>query len=212
MFNKEYLDNFLGVIRKYMHVRGNLSQKDLAELAEVGVSTMSRFLNKKTHELDVQLIAKIVTRLNIPLHEIIDFILEEYAVKFKKLVNFIRDQDETTGLFQLPEDIDEPVRATGTDNFESTLSQTLRNKRSDKEGVQSTRAHIKVGGQSRTIPFGPTENVRKDKSFKEKIDELTPRQKAYLQDFMNMDMEAKDVMVDVGNSLFRFFRQKGMEF
>ena len=207
MFNKQYLDNFLGVIRKYMHVRGNLSQKDLAEIAEVGVSTMSRFLNKKTHDLDVQLIAKIVTRLNIPLHEIIDFIKEEYATKFKKLVLFIRDQDETTGLFQLPEDTSEPVRATGTDDFSS-----FGNRKSDQDAAQSTRAHIKVGGQKRSVPFGPSDSSPKDKSFKQKLEELTPRQKAYLQDFMNMDMEAKDVMVDVGNSLFRFFRQKGMEF
>ena len=212
MFNKDYLDNFLGVIRKYMHVRGNLSQKDLAEVAEVGVSTMSRFLNKKTNDLDVQLIAKIVARLSIPLHEIIDFIREDYASKFKKLIAFIKDQDETTGLFQLPEDIDEPVRANGTEEFESTFSQSFKTKRADSGGAQGTRAHIKIGGQKRSIPFGPSEKPMKDKSFKEKMAELTPRQRAYLQDFMNMDMEAKDVMVDVGNSLFRFFRQKGMEF
>jgi len=212
MFNKDYLDNFLGIIRKYMHVRGNLSQKDLAQIAEVGVSTMSRFLNRKTNELDVQLIAKIVSRLNIPLHEIIDFISEDYTSKFNKLVMFIKDQDEATGLFQLPEDVEEPVGANGTDGFESSFAETFVKRKADSEGVRSVRAHIKVGRQKRSIPFGPSEKSVKEKSFKEKIAELTPRQRAYLQDFMNMDAEAKDVMVDVGISLFRFFRQKGMEF
>ena len=62
-FNSDKTDEFLGVVRKYMQVRGNLSQKDLAELTEVGVSTMSRFINRKTTDLNPQLIAKIVAKL-----------------------------------------------------------------------------------------------------------------------------------------------------
>ena len=90
-FHANKLEVFLGVVRKYMQVRGNLSQKDLAELTEVGVSTMSRFLNQKTSELNAQLISKIVAKLNIPLHEIIDFVDESYADKFVRLVRFYKD-------------------------------------------------------------------------------------------------------------------------
>ena len=38
-FNRDELQNFLGVVRKYMQVRGNLSQKDLADMTNIGVST-----------------------------------------------------------------------------------------------------------------------------------------------------------------------------
>ena len=50
-FNREHLDTFLAVVRKYMQLRGNISQKDLAELTGIGVSTISRFLNQKTQIL-----------------------------------------------------------------------------------------------------------------------------------------------------------------
>ena len=79
-FNRDYLAMFLGVIRKYMQVRGAMNQKDLAELTDVGVSTISRFLSQKTREMDPQLIAQIVAKLNIPIHEIIDSIKESRSV------------------------------------------------------------------------------------------------------------------------------------
>ena len=63
-FDEAKTGEFLGVVRKYMQVRGSLSQKDLSEMAGVGVSTMSRFLNQKTTELNPQLIAKIVAKLS----------------------------------------------------------------------------------------------------------------------------------------------------
>ena len=46
-FKREKVEMFLGVVRKYMQVRGAMSQKDLAEQTDVGVSTMSRFMYKK---------------------------------------------------------------------------------------------------------------------------------------------------------------------
>ncbi len=76
-FDAEYTDMFLGVVRKYMQLRGGLSQKELAEQVNIGISTMSRFLNQKTKELDPQLIASIIAKLNIPLHEVIDFVEED---------------------------------------------------------------------------------------------------------------------------------------
>ena len=87
-FVKEKVDLFLGAVRKYMQVRGPMSQKELAELTQTGVSTMSRFLNQQTKDLNPQLIAQIVAKLNIPLHEIIDFVEEGYTEQFVRLVKF----------------------------------------------------------------------------------------------------------------------------
>lgn len=42
-FNRDQVEFFLGTVRKYMQLRGNLSQKDLSEITGVGVSTISRF-------------------------------------------------------------------------------------------------------------------------------------------------------------------------
>ena len=53
-FKRAKLEDFLGVTRKYMQVRGAMSQKDLAEQTDVGISTMSRFLSQKSTELTYQ--------------------------------------------------------------------------------------------------------------------------------------------------------------
>ena len=89
-FNQDFTEMFLGVVRKYMQIRGGLSQKDLAVKVNTGISTMSRFLNQKTKEIDPQLIASIVAYLNIPLHEIIDYVAEDSTQTFKKLVAFYK--------------------------------------------------------------------------------------------------------------------------
>ena len=75
-----------------MQVRGAMSQKELAEQTDVGISTMSRFLSQKSTELNPQLIAKITAKLNIPLHEMIDFVEEDFADRFIRLVKFYKDE------------------------------------------------------------------------------------------------------------------------
>jgi transcriptional regulator with XRE-family HTH domain len=87
-FNPDELDNFLAVVYKYMKLRGGLTQKDLALKLNASVSTMSRFINKKTKDLDPQLIAGILVVLDIPLSEVIEFIVEESEEKFKNLIAF----------------------------------------------------------------------------------------------------------------------------
>ena len=67
-FKKEKYELFLGVVRKYMQLRGNWSQKDLADKCQIGISTISRLLNQKNHDLNPQMIATIVAILNIQLH------------------------------------------------------------------------------------------------------------------------------------------------
>ena len=91
-FKRERVEMFLGVVRKYMQVRGAMSQKDLAEQTDIGVSTMSRFLSQKSTELNPQLIAKITAKLHIPLHEMIDFVEEDFADRFIRLVKFYKDE------------------------------------------------------------------------------------------------------------------------
>jgi DNA-binding Xre family transcriptional regulator len=188
-FNLDYLDYFLGVVRKYMQLRGNLTQKDLSELTEIGISTMSRFLNQKTKDVDGQMVAKIVAKLDIPLHEVIDFIHEDSTAKFKKLVSFFRDaQDSAAGVTQ-------------------------------PESITKTEATVTIGGVKRTIPFGEEQGAQTnnnhnslDPSIVESLKSLTPRQKAYVKDFLSLDVEGRDLIVDIGNSLLSYFKQRGVEF
>lgn len=211
-FNRDYLNMFLGVVRKYMQVRGGLSQKDLAEQTETGVSTLSRFLNQKTIDLDPQLIAKIVAKLEIPLHEVIDFIEEESEERFRKLVKFFKDD---TGL--------EPPSQNnkqGGIGHEKISNPSEQNKSTDKltdafetlgTAKKPAKATVRIGGRSTTIPFNP-EGENKELTLKDKLDRLTPRQKAYISDFLNLDVEGRDLVVDLGSALFRYFRQKGTDF
>lgn len=178
-FNIDHVEMFLGVVRKYMQIRGGLSQKDLAESIDAGISTMSRFLNQKTKDLDEQMIAKIVAFLNIPLHEVIDFVDEESTHTFKKLVAFYKDQ-----------------YSADTEEEAGTGEETTR---------KTTKANIRGVSMS----FGEKE---KNLTVREKLEQLSPRQKGFLTDFLDLDPEGKDLIVDVGNSLFRYFKQRQINF
>lgn len=175
-----------------MLLRGNISQKDLSDQTGVGVSTVSRLLNQKTKDLDEQVIARIVAKLNIPLHEIIDFIEEEYTPKFQRLVKFYKDSQDTEKLPEAPE--------------------------SEGTAHRDVKATVSVGnGPKRTIPFSREESAasaakKADMSIGDKLQQLSPRQKAYLTNFLDLDVEGRDLMVDLGNSLFNYFKQKGLEF
>ncbi len=211
-FDNSKLEMFLGVIRKYMQVRGPMSQKELAELSEVGVSTMSRFLSKKTTELNPQLIAKIIATLNIPLYEMIDFVEEEYSDRFVRLVKFYRDeggggldqgQEERPFIGREEEEEDDRL----SDNLEKTLSGPSGQTGTSRKNIN---AHFSSGGKKQTMSFSPDGGSRMD-HIGDKIRELSPRQKAYVVDFLNLDIEGRDLMVDLGNNLFRYFKQKGMD-
>lgn len=168
-FKREKIESFLGVVRKYMQMRGAMSQKDLAELTDVGVSTMSRFLSQKSTEMNPQLIAKITAKLNIPLHEMIDFVEEDFNDRFVRLVKFYKSE--------LNEDIDDVGADTGS--------------------VKATPA--------------PAPETKAEASTKEKLGSLTPRQKAFMSEFLNMKPEERDLIVDLGNNLFQYFKMKGMD-
>lgn len=202
-FDSDQTEMFLGVVRKYMQLRGGLSQKELAEQVSVGISTMSRFLNQKTKELDPQLIASIIAKLNIPLHEIIDFVEEDSTPMFKKLVAFYKEQesaDEESG----EQASEPPVGEMGAIEEGLDDNQTRTKTRASIKGVS-----MSFGERSAGERRAQTES---NLSIRDKLNRLSPRQKGFLTDFLDLDVEGRDLIVDVGNSLFRYFKQTGADF
>lgn len=189
-FSTDFLENFLAVVRKYMQLRGGLTQKDLSEMMNVGISTMSRFLNLKTSNVDEQLVANIIATLNIPLHEIIDGVEEESTETFKRLVQFYKDQKTTEQKVS-----DEPTRPI--------------------DNRTKTTATINVGGKKQSMSFGEANSAttaRTDVSLREKLETLSPSQKRYIHDFLNLDVNDRDLIVDLGDAIFKYFRQRNVEF
>ena len=191
-FKRTKVEMFLGVTRKYMQVRGAMSQKELAEQTDVGISTMSRFLSQKSTELNPQLIAKITAKLNIPLHEMIDFVEEDFADRFIRLVKFYKDElneDEIDS-----EEIKDSAPDLGSQknlNTPDTAREILKEK--TKEEKQTSNKD------------------KSDKSIREKLESLTPRQRAFMTEFLNLKLEERDLIVDVGNNMFQYFKMKGMD-
>jgi hypothetical protein len=190
-FNPDFLENFLAVVRKYMQLRGGLAQKDLAEMMNVGISTMSRFLNLKTSTVDEQLVANIIATLGIPLHEVIDGVHEDSTDTFKRLVQFYKEQKSSE-----QKNGEESVFVKQTD------------------AKTKTNATINIAGKKQQMPFGElnTGQTRTDVTIREKLETLSPRQKAYLNDFLNLDVNDRDLIVDLGDAIFRYFRQRNVQF
>lgn len=188
-FKKDKLDMFLGVTRKYMQVRGAMSQKELAEQTDVGVSTMSRFLSQKSTELNPQLIAKITAKLNIPLHEMIDFVEEDFADRFIRLVKFYKDE--------LNDSEFDPESAENSTNADSEKTKDVKTESPEaKTPGRRSEDKAKAAGEM---------------SIREKLESLTPRQRAFMQEFLNLKLEERDLIVDLGNNLFQYFKMKGMD-
>lgn len=204
-FNRSQLEMFLGVVRKYMQVRGGIVQKDLAEMTNTGVSTMSRFLNQQTKDINPQLIAKIVAKLNIPLHEIIDFVDENYTDHFIRLVKFHKGEEGTAGGEELPRELD-----GGEEESLNAQEDELVDVLSPAGGTakRNVGAKISVGGKKRNISFeaGGGDDV------KDKMSSLTARQKGFLHDFLNLDTDGRDLVVDIGKNIISYLRQKGIDF
>ena len=77
-----------------------------------------------------------------------------------------------------------------------------------------TNATINIGGKKQQMPFGElnTGQTRTDVTIREKLETLSPRQKAYLNDFLNLDVNDRDLIVDLGDAIFRYFRQRNVQF
>lgn len=191
-FSVDFLENFLAIVRKYMQLRGGLTQKDLSEMTGVGISTMSRFLNLKTASVDEQLVANIIATLNIPLHEVIDGVSEESTDTFKRLVFFYKEQ--------LPKDEGSGAQASAP----------------REETRTKTTASINLGGKKQNIPFGETSDRpaarSTDLSLRDKLQTLSPRQKAYIGEFLDLDISDRDLIVDLGDAIFRYVRSRNVNF
>ena len=195
-FNQEFLDMFLGVVRKYMQLRGGLSQKDLAERVNVGISTMSRFLNQKTKELDAQMIASIIAKLNIPLHEVIDFVAEDSTDLFKKMVLLYKDEQTSDKSQAVKAQVESEVQ-----NFEQSLD----------ENTTRTKTTANIRGVQVSFGERRTEERRTNKTTAEKFAELSSRQKGFLTDFLDLDMDGKDLVVSTGEVIIKYLNRKPLE-
>jgi len=191
-FSTDFLENFLAVVRKYMQLRGGLTQKDLSEMTGVGISTMSRFLNLKTSSVDEQLVANIIATLNVPLHEIIDGVEEDSTETFKRLVQFYKEQkssDQQSGASQ-------EIQGTNTDS-------RLR-----------TSASINVAGRKQQMPFGENPNrsmTSTNLTLTEKLESLTTTQREYVDSFLNLSIDERELVVNLGETIFRYFRARNIK-
>ena len=64
------------------------------------------------------------------------------------------------------------------------------------------------------MPFGEhtVGPVKTEITIREKLETLSPRQKAYMNDFLSLDGNDRDLVVDLGDAIFRYFRQRNVEF
>jgi transcriptional regulator with XRE-family HTH domain len=203
-FKREKVDLFLGVVRKYMQVRGAMSQKDLAEQTDVGVSTMSRFLSQKSTEMNPQLIAKITAKLNIPLHEMIDFVEEDFADRFVRLVKFYKDELGE-------EEVDAETVKTSIKETEHLSKNKIAESESERERENEREKEAEKIKQQDKRDLREINKSNNELSIREKLESLTPRQRAFMTEFLNLKLEERDLIVDVGNNLFQYFKMKGMD-
>jgi transcriptional regulator with XRE-family HTH domain len=201
-FDREKLPLFLGAVRKYMEIRGPMTQRELAEVTDTGVSTMSRFLNQQTQELNPNLIAKITAKLNIPAMEIIDFVEEEYSDEFLRLVRFFKGEEATA--FTPPA----ASSSNEDEDFEDDAGQEELAKALDDGGSRiTTSANIKVGSKTTKLNYV----AEGEGSLKEKIKRLSLHQKGFLRGFLTLDNDGRDLIANVGNEIINHLKQKGLD-
>ena len=142
--------------------------------------------------MDEQLVANIIATLNIPLHEIIDGVEEDSTETLKRLVQFYKDQKVAE---QKARVADEPPAMQA-------------------ESKTKTTATINIAGKKHQMPFGEhtVGPVKTEITIREKLETLSPRQKAYMNDFLSLDGNDRDLVVDLGDAIFRYFRQRNVEF
>ncbi len=76
------------------------------------------------------------------------------------------------------------------------------------ESEEQTRTTAQASIKGVKVPFGERRTSDSSNlSIKEKLNQLSPRQKGFLTDFLELDVEGRDLIVDIGNQLFRYFKQ-----
>ncbi len=200
-FKKDLVADFLGTVRKYMQIRGPMTQRELAEATDTGVSTMSRFLNQQTQELNPNLIANITAKLNMPLYEIIDFVDEGYVDEFERLVKFYKGE-EATQTSQMRRRADDPPAGESGDAIFEAL----------KEGGSQvrTQANVRVGRKNTKLVYEPEGDS--DDVLKQKVKNLSLKQQGFLNEFLNLDSDGRDLVADVGRNIIAYLKQKGIDF
>lgn len=207
-FNKDIIDDFLGAVRKYMHIRGPMTQRELAEATDTGVSTMSRFLNQQTQELNPNLIANITAKLKIPLHEIIDFVDEEYVDEFERLVRFYKGEDLTKTATSTRQQSTPEVSGEGEAIYEA-----LKESGVEQGGSQAqAQASIRVGGRTSKLVYEKEARDSDDDVLKQKVRNLSLKQQGFLNEFLNLDSDGRDLVADVGRNIISYLKQKGIDF
>lgn len=202
-FHKDKVSLFLGAVRKYMEIRGPMTQRELAETTDTGVSTMSRFLNQQTQELNPNLIAKITATLNIPPMEIIDFVEEDYSPEFLRLVRFYKGEEAAatqTSIGATPS----PLPAEEVEGEEDQIAEALEAGGSQR----NTSANVRVGNKTTRLNYV----AEGDSQLREKLKRLSLKQKGFLNGFLNLDSDGRDLVADVGEKIITYLKQKGIDF
>lgn len=211
-FRKDQLEMFLGAVRKYMQVRGPMSQKDLAEATDTGVSTMSRFLNLQTKELNPQLIAKIAAYLQIPLHEIIDFVDEGFTEQFIRLVKFYKGDDTAAAQMTQTHQMTQTTVSNDDEDEDDILAEALDEGGKAGGSKKGFDAGIKIGAKKVSMPFREESDHHASAELKDKLKRLSLKQKGFLNEFLNLDTDGRDLVADVGRNIISYLRQKGIDF
>lgn len=214
-FDKDKLQDFLAVCSKYMKLRDISTQKQLADEIAVGVSTMSRFMSMKITDIDEVLVAKIVAKLAIPPMEIADFVEEDFTDQFLRLVRAFRETPGSQATSSTTQESAQAERPQGgyrtSIGTESEFDEAVISSLGVGGSGKAANANVNIGGKRATVPFRSDEGGRSSsENIQQRLAELTPRQKAYMTDFLHLDIEGRDLIVDLGNELFRYFRQKGL--
>ena len=204
----EKLKQLVEIIEKYMFHRGNLTQKNLADRTGIGVATVSRLLNLQIKNPSDQDIVKIVARLNIPMSEVIDFIYPDDQDEFINLVKFYKTQMQT-----------DKDSGDGNNSESDTGGDPISNAEFNAEkgtAIKEAIAHVSIGNNPkrplRFINENETNAKRNDRSIGEKMQTLTPKQKKFLNDFLDLDLEGRDLVIDIGTTLFNYFDQKELKY
>ncbi len=201
-FQKDKVTLFLGAVRKYMQMRGPMNQRELAEATNTGVSTMSRFLNQQTQELNPSLIANITAKLNIPLHEIIDFVDEDYTDQFMRLVKFHKGEEATNEKVIFEPDPPEAEMPEEEEAFVEALK--------DGGSQKTIKSSVRVGSKKTPLIYKSEGTGESD--LRDKLRKLSLKQKGFLNEFLNLDSDGKDLVSDVGRNIITYLKQKGINF
>lgn len=189
-FKSDFLEVFLAVFNKYKTIKG-LSQKEVSEMVGVHESKLSRFLTFKTNNVDEQMVANIIATLDLPLREVIDGVDDESADSFISLVQFYKDQKMTE------------QRASQEEGPRSQVDTKTR-----------TQATINIAGKKQQMPFGETVvgQPKTELTLRDKLEALSPSHKAFMSDFLNLNGNDRDLMVNLGNILLNVFKQRDVKF